>query len=78
MIKELIKNAEHHKEFTQSIVERVRTGKHAYIHRRTNLIYVMKNDFLQTNRCDFVIGKKNSKLNDYLITSYNCLIDLKF
>lgn len=58
MIKELIKNAEHHKELSESIVERVRSGKHAYIHRRTNLMYVMKNDFLKTNRCDFAIGKK--------------------
>lgn len=63
MVKELIKNAEHHKELSQSIIERVRSGKHALIHRQTNLIYVMKTDFLQTNRCDFTIGKWNFFLN---------------
>lgn len=57
MIKELVKNAERHRELSESIIERVRTGKHAFIHRRTNLMYLMKNDFLQTNRCDFVMGK---------------------
>lgn len=57
MIKELIKNAEHHNKFSQSIIERVRSGKHAFIHRRTNLMYAMKNDFHKTNRCDFAIGK---------------------
>jgi len=57
MIKELIKNSDHHKELSKSIVERVRSGKHAFIHRRTNLMYIMKNDFLQTNRCDFAIGR---------------------
>lgn len=56
MVKELIKNAEHHEELSQSIIERVRSGKHAFIHRRTNLMYIMKNDFLKTNRCDFAIG----------------------
>jgi len=56
MIKDLIKHSEHHRELYGSIIERVRTGKHAFIHRRTNLMYLMKNDFLQTNRCDFVIG----------------------
>lgn len=61
IVKELIKNAEHHKELSRSIVEKVRAGKHAFIQRRTNLMYVMKNDFLQTNRCDFAIGKKNTK-----------------
>jgi len=57
MVKELIKNAQHHEELSQSIIERVRSGKHAFIHRRTNLMYIMKNDFLKTNRCDFAIGK---------------------
>jgi len=63
MVKELIKNAEHHEELSQSIIERVRSGKHAFIHRRTNLMYIMKNDFLKTNRCDFAIGKP---LNKYI------------
>lgn len=57
LVKELIKNAELHMELSQSIVERVRSGKHAFINRRTNLMYVLKNDYLQTNRCDFIIGK---------------------
>jgi len=57
MVKELIKNAEHHDELSHPIIERVRSGKHAFIHRRTNLMYIMKNDFLKTNRCDFAIGK---------------------
>ncbi|XP_026819270.1 ionotropic receptor 93a-like [Rhopalosiphum maidis] len=62
MVKELIKNAEHHEGFkglSQPIIERVRSGKHAFIHRRTNLMYIMKNDFLKTNRCDFSIGNKD-------------------
>lgn len=60
MIKELIKNAEPHGELSRTVVERVRSGKHAFVHRRTNLIYIMKNDYLQTNRCDFTIGEKEN------------------
>ncbi|XP_060858519.1 ionotropic receptor 93a [Metopolophium dirhodum] len=59
MVKELIKNAEHHEGLSRSIIERVRSGKHAFIHRRTNLMYIMKNDFLKTNRCDFAIGNED-------------------
>jgi len=62
MVKELIKNAEHHEGLSRPVIERVRSGKHAFIHRRTNLMYIMKNDFFKTNRCDFAIGK--------LITNY--------
>ncbi|XP_050529365.1 ionotropic receptor 93a isoform X2 [Daktulosphaira vitifoliae] len=58
-IKELIKNAEHHIDKSSSIIDRVRAGKHALIQRRTNLIYLMKNDFLLTNRCDFAIGNED-------------------
>jgi len=61
MVKELIKNAEHHEGLSKSIIERVRSGKHAFIHRQTNLMYIMKNDFLNTNRCDFAIGKTINK-----------------
>lgn len=61
MVKELIKNSEQHEELLQPIIEKVRSGKHAFIHRRTNLMYIMKNDFLQTNRCDFAIGKTINK-----------------
>lgn len=61
MVKELIKNAEHHEGLSRSIIERVRSGKHAFIHRQTNLMYIMKDDFLKTNRCDFAIGKQIDK-----------------
>lgn len=67
LVKELIKNAELHMELSQSIVERVRSGKHAVINRRTNLMYILKNDFLQTNRCDFTIGKFVNEIK------YKCL-----
>lgn len=58
IVKDLIKNSERYDGLSPPIVERIRFGKHALIHRRTNLMYVMKDDFLHTNRCDFVIGKK--------------------
>lgn len=70
MIKELIKSAEHHKELSRTVVERVRSGQHAFIHRRTNLIYIMKNDYLQTNRCDFTIGEKKKNFNLQIILTH--------
>lgn len=72
MVKELIKNAEHYDEMSRSIIERVRFGKHAFIHRRTNLMYVMKDDYLQTNRCDFVIGKNIYSYKSYTRAYSKC------
>lgn len=38
------------------IIEKVRGGKYVYIDWKTNLRYIMKREFLKTDRCDFSLG----------------------
>lgn len=41
---------------TSEIIENVRRGKHVYIDWKINLQYILKRDFLQTDRCDLGLG----------------------
>ncbi|XP_024083704.1 ionotropic receptor 93a isoform X2 [Cimex lectularius] len=50
--------AELHTEITPDIVARIQAGKHIYIARKSVLLFIMKQEFLRTNRCDFSIGEE--------------------
>lgn len=41
---------------TPAIVDRVRGGRHVYIDWKSNLQYIMKREFLETDSCDFALG----------------------
>lgn len=45
-----------HIQETMDIIEQVRQGKHVYIDWKSNLQYIMKREFLETDRCDFGLG----------------------
>jgi glutamate receptor, ionotropic, invertebrate len=53
----LLKFAASHDELTGDIIERVRQGHHVYIDWKMNLLYIMKSQFLQTDHCDFALGR---------------------
>uniref|UniRef100_A0A182MEF6 Ionotropic glutamate receptor C-terminal domain-containing protein n=1 Tax=Anopheles culicifacies TaxID=139723 RepID=A0A182MEF6_9DIPT len=43
-------------ELTDDLVERIEAGKHVHIDWRNNLRYLMKRQFLRTDRCDFALS----------------------
>ncbi|KAJ6638184.1 Ionotropic receptor 93a [Pseudolycoriella hygida] len=43
---------------TGEIIQSVKMGKHIYIDWKTNLKFIMKNDYLETNRCELGIGEE--------------------
>lgn len=44
-----------HEDINSDTVDKVRQGKHIHIDWKTNLQYIMKREFLQNDRCDFVL-----------------------
>lgn len=38
------------------IIDQVRRGKHIYFDWKSNLQYILKKEFLETDRCDFALG----------------------
>lgn len=55
-LKQLYDKAELHTGVSVSLMDRVRSGKHVYIHRKTNLLFLLKREFQRTNSCDFSLG----------------------
>lgn len=49
----LYKGAKFYDEQTDEIIEEIRTGHHVYIDWKSNLQYIMKREYLKTDRCDF-------------------------
>uniref|UniRef100_A0A182QEU3 Ionotropic glutamate receptor C-terminal domain-containing protein n=1 Tax=Anopheles farauti TaxID=69004 RepID=A0A182QEU3_9DIPT len=43
-------------ELSDDLVERIETGQHVHIDWRNNLRYLMKRQFLRTDRCDFALS----------------------
>lgn len=43
-------------ELTDELVERIEAGQHVHIDWRNNLRYLMKRQFLRTDRCDFALS----------------------
>lgn len=60
-LKALYTQAELHSGITEELMNRVRSGKHIYIHRKTNLLFLLKKEFQRTNSCDFSLGKLTFK-----------------
>uniref|UniRef100_T1HWR6 Uncharacterized protein n=1 Tax=Rhodnius prolixus TaxID=13249 RepID=T1HWR6_RHOPR len=47
-----------HSKLTPEIISDIQNGKHIYIDRKTILAFVMKQEFIRTNRCDFSLGEE--------------------
>lgn len=62
-----------HSDDSDEIIEMVRRGKHVYIDWKSNLQYLMKREFLQTDRCDFGLGLYMIFNVATLVINYNCL-----
>ncbi|KAF6200681.1 hypothetical protein GE061_005125 [Apolygus lucorum] len=43
-------------QLTPDVISRIRNGEHVYIQRKSMLLYIMKQEFLRTQRCDYSIG----------------------
>ncbi|KAK7084681.1 hypothetical protein SK128_009076 [Halocaridina rubra] len=43
---------------SQDIYDRVRTSPHAFLEWKTNLLFIMKEQFLMTDTCDFSLGRE--------------------
>lgn len=41
---------------TESIIDNIRDGKHAFIDWRSNLLYIMRREYLKTETCDFSLS----------------------
>ncbi|XP_065210970.1 ionotropic receptor 93a-like isoform X2 [Planococcus citri] len=57
-LKQLYDKAELHTGVSAGLMDRVRSGKHVYIHRKTNLLFLLKREFQRTNSCDFALELK--------------------
>jgi hypothetical protein len=55
--KSLFEGAKVHEEQDAELVSGVRNGSHIFIEWRLNLLKLMKQEFLSTNRCDFALGE---------------------
>jgi hypothetical protein len=49
---------ETHRDVTDSVVARIRSGSHVFIQRKTTLLYLLKKQFQKSNSCDFSLGEK--------------------
>jgi hypothetical protein len=55
--KALSEGAKVHDEQDAELVSAVRNGSHIFIEWKLNLLNLMKQEFLSTNRCDFALGQ---------------------
>ncbi|KFB38903.1 AGAP000256-PA-like protein [Anopheles sinensis] len=53
---QLYKGSQIINELTEDLVDRIEAGQHVHIDWRNNLRYLMKRQFLQTDRCDFALS----------------------
>ncbi|XP_076061279.1 ionotropic receptor 93a-like [Oratosquilla oratoria] len=51
-------DAENHEALDDSLFYRIREEDHAYLEWKTNLLFLMKEQFLRTDRCDYSLGKE--------------------
>lgn len=50
-------SAESHDSVTNATISRIRNGKHIIIDWETNLLHVMRREYLETDKCEFTLGK---------------------
>lgn len=70
MLQEVYDRAKIHQSMTPEVIEAVRSGRHAYIQSKTRLLYLMKNQFLTTNTCDFSLGKRDIIIYELITCQY--------
>ncbi|KAG5667976.1 hypothetical protein PVAND_015934 [Polypedilum vanderplanki] len=52
----LYKGAKFHSDENPEIIDLVRQGKHVYIDWKSNLLYIMRREYLKTETCDFALS----------------------
>lgn len=57
--KRLYEAATFYERETPDIIERVRRNRHVYIDWKSNLQFIMKREFLETDSCDFSLGSED-------------------
>lgn len=55
----LNESTETHDSVSNATIQRVRNGKHIIIDWETNLLHVMRKEFLETDKCEFTLSKLN-------------------
>lgn len=53
----LNESTETHDSVSNATIQRVRNGKHIIIDWETNLLHVMRKEFLETDKCEFTLSK---------------------
>lgn len=56
--RQLYEGAILHDRADETLLDMIRTQNHVYIEWKTNLQWLMKQDFIKTNSCDFSLGTK--------------------
>lgn len=62
---------------TNEIIGNVKMGKHIYIDWKSNLKFIMRNDYIETNRCELGIGRLRSGDLHFFFGPIICLEFLK-
>lgn len=53
----LNESAETHDSLSNATIERIRHGKHIIIDWESNLLHVMRKQFVETDKCEFTLSK---------------------
>lgn len=58
-------SSESHESINNMTMSRVRNGKHIVIDWETNLLNVMRREFLETDKCEFTLSKMQISAVDW-------------
>lgn len=53
-----------HDSISNATIARIRNGKHIIIDWETNLMHVMRREFLETDKCEFTLSKSILRSQD--------------
>lgn len=56
-LKLFYERAELHAGVTNELMSRIRSGKHIYVNRKTNILFLLKREYQKTNSCEYAVGK---------------------
>lgn len=62
-----------HERASGEMVQMVRNGKHVYVDWKTNILHIMKKEFLLNDRCDFSMSKLRCSWFEAWIEYYHCV-----
>ncbi len=58
MFRAIYEGAIFHDQADENLLAKIRDHHHYYIEWKTNLLFIMKRNFLQSNACDYSLGRK--------------------